>query len=288
MILCKYLDGDGCLDIINNQRLKATDPITFNDPFEIYPGIIGKPDKDKTLRYINNDLLQRLSSATKKALPTFNGELALRDTNEFWRKLEQTLKPGLKEEIDKGLERASQTLRIICFCDPNKIEEGGDILLWSHYGDKHRGIRIFFETDAIKIFSTNLFPVVYSFERACIDITDPNSSVFNKNVEDAYRNTFKTKNKSWGYENEVRWIINLKECHQENGFSYIPLSPESIRRIDFGCKCKRDKALSILNNNVYRHVKLYKALAHEHKFCLNYEEINKETMDSRAVENFLD
>lgn len=275
MILCKYLDSVGCLDIIKNQRLLATDPVTFNDPFEMYPGIIGKLDKDKTLRYLNNDLLPRLSSAAKKALPGLNGKFGLRDTDTFLRKIEHDFKPGLKEEIEKGLERASQSIGIICFCDPNKIIEGDDILLWSHYGDKHKGVRIFFETDDIKILSTNLFQVVYSFERACIDITDLSASAFNKNVEDAYRNTFKTKNKSWEYENEVRWIINLKECRQENGHSYIPLSSNAIRRIDFGCKCESDTIRSALGNNAFRHVKLYKALVHEHKFSLNYEEIKK-------------
>ena len=274
MILCKYLDSDACLDIIKNQRLLATDPTTFNDPFEMYPGIIGKPDKDKTLRYLINDLLPRLSSATKEASPDFDGEIVL-DTGAFLERVERDMKPGLKEEVEKGLERASQSIGIICFCDPNKIIEGDDILLWSHYGDKHKGVRIFFETDDIKILSTNLFQVVYSFERACIYITKISGSAFDKNVEDAYRNTFKTKNKSWEYENEVRWIINLLECSQENGRSYIRLLPKAIRRIDFGCKCQSDEIVSILDNNACKHVKLYKALVHEHKFCLNYGEVKK-------------
>lgn len=185
------------------------------------------------------------------------------------------MKPGLKEEIDNGLGRASHTLRIICFCDPDKIKyDGDDILLWSHYGDKHKGVRIFFETDEIEIISRNLFRVVYSFDRASIDITDLRE--FNKSVEDAYRATFKTKNKSWEYEQEVRWIINLIECKQEDGRSYIPILHKAIRRIDFGCKCKRDEIVSILDNDAYRHVKLYKALVHEHKFSLNYEEIKKQ------------
>ena len=49
MILCKYLDSTGCIDIIRSQRLLASNPITFNDPFEINPGIIGEPDKGKIL-----------------------------------------------------------------------------------------------------------------------------------------------------------------------------------------------------------------------------------------------
>lgn len=276
MILCKYLGSNGCLDIIKKLRLLVTDPITFNDPFEIYPGITGNPDKDKTLQYLNNDLLPKLSSAIKKALPGLNGEYRLRHTytDAFWRRLEQDFKPALKKEIEKGLERASQSIGIICFCDPDRLKyNGDDILLWSHYGDKHKGVRIFFETDDIKVRSINLFTVNYSFERAFIDITDLNTSVFNKKVENAYRATFRTKNKSWGYEQEVRWIINLEECEQENGLSYIPLSPDSIMRIDLGCKCESDTIRSALDNNAFRHVKLFKTSLHEHKFSLNYEEL---------------
>jgi hypothetical protein len=276
MLLCRYFNSDRCLDIIKYQRLSATDPTTFNDPFEMYPGIVGKPDKDKTLRYLHNDLLPRLSSSIKAALPDFNGGLVPRDDDTVFKKIEQNMKPGLKREVENGLERAAQTIRIICFCDPTEIKDGDDILLWSHYGDKHKGVRIFFETDDIKILSKNLFQVVYSLERACIDITDPSTSIFNKNVEDAYRNTFKTKNKSWEYEKEVRWIINLQECIQKDGCSYIPLSPKAIRRIDFGCKCESEKVIPLLkdDNNAYRHVKLYKALVHEHRYSLMYEEIN--------------
>jgi len=274
MILCKYLDSAGCLDIIKNQRLLATDPITFNDPFEIYPGITGKPHKDKILRYIRNDLLPRLSSATKVVLPDFNGEFVLRDDDAVSKKVGRDLKPALMGEIKKGLERASQTLRVICFCDPSKIKDGDDILLWSHYGDKYKGVRIFFETDDIKILSKNLFPVSYSFERASIDITDPGE--IGTKAEAAYRHILQTKNKSWEYEQEVRWTINLVECTQEDGRSYILLEPKAVRRIDFGCRCESEKVIPLLkdDDNAYQHLKLYKALVHEHRFSLKYQEID--------------
>lgn len=262
------MDSAGCLDIIRNRRLLATNPITFNDPFEINPGIVGKPDKDKILRYFHNDLLPRLSSAVRVALPDFNGEFVLTDDDAVSKKVERDLKASLMAEIEKGLDRASQSLRIICFCNPNKIKnEGDDILLWSHYGDKHRGVRIFFETDDIKILSTNLFPVSYSFERVSIDITDPGEVT--KRAEEAYRTILRTKNKSWEYEQEVRWIINLEECTQDDR-SYIPLEPKAVRRIDFGCKCESEKIIPLLtdDDNTYQHVELYKALVHEHRFSL--------------------
>lgn len=274
MILCKYLKSDGCLDIVKNLRLLATNPITFNDPFEIYPGITGKPCKDKTLSYIHNDFLPRLSSAIKGALPDFNGEFVLRDDDKVSKKVERDLKPALKREIENGLVRAYKTLRIICFCDPNKIKnEGDDILLWSHYGDKHKGIRIHFETDDIKILSTNLFPVSYTFNRATIDITDP--GLVTNRAEEAYKTILRTKNKSWEYEQEVRWIINLDECKQEDDRSYIPLDPKALRRIDFGCRCESEKIVLLLKDDcAYQHVKLYKALVHEHRFSLQYQEVH--------------
>ncbi|MCX5633328.1 MAG: DUF2971 domain-containing protein [Phycisphaerae bacterium] len=265
MILCKYLGSDGCVDIIKNQRLLAADPTNLNDPFEIKPGVIGTPDKVKTLRYFYNELLPERYSDTKVALPIFNDDAALK-------KIEQDLKPAIIEQIEKNLIWASKTLRIICFCNPIKIKDGDDVLLWSHYSDKHKGMRIFFETDEIKTLSNNLFPVDYSFERPNFDITDPASKI---KIEDA-RRIIKTKNKSWEYEQEVRWIISLQECIQKDGRSYIPLSPKAIRRIDFGCKCESEKVIPLLkdDDNAYQHVKLYKALVHERRYSLKYKEIN--------------
>jgi len=109
MLLCRYFNSDRCLDIIKNQRLSATDPTTFNDPFEMYPGIIGKPDKDKTLRYLY-DLLPRLSSATKVALPDFNGEFVSRDNDAILKKVEQNMKPQAIRRIDFG-----------CKCESEKV-----------------------------------------------------------------------------------------------------------------------------------------------------------------------
>lgn len=274
MILCKYLDSAGCLDVIRNRRLSATDPTTFNDPFEIKPGIIGEPDRDKTFRHLYDNLLPGLSSAIEKALPDFDDKIVSIDHDAAWKIIERDLKSDLMETIEKGLERASQSLRIICFCNPNEIREGDDILLWSHYGDKHEGVRIFFETDDIKILSTNLFAVSYSSERASIDITDPSELI--KQADDACRRTFETKNESWEYEKEFRWVINLKECKQKGNRSYIPLESKAVRRIDFGCRCENEEIMPFLrdDDNAYQHVKLYKALVHEHRFSLEYKEID--------------
>jgi len=173
------------------------------------------------------------------------------------------------------LERASQSLRIICFCKPDLIKnEGDDILLWSHYGDKHRGTRIFFETDDINILSMNLLAVSYSFERVTIDITDPGEVT--RKAEEAYRTILGTKNKSWEYEQEFRWIINLAECQIEDDRSYIPLEPTAVRRIDFGCRCEVENIIPVLKHdgNTYQHVELYKASVHEHKFSLRYNQLD--------------
>ena len=82
------------------------------------------------------------------------------------------------------------------------------------------------------------------------------------------------QNKSWEYEHEVRWIINIDECSQENERSYIPLDPKAIRRIDFGCKCESEKIIFLLKDrDEYQHIQLHKALVHEHMFSLQYKEI---------------
>jgi hypothetical protein len=244
----------------------AANPVDFNDPFELYPGIIGEPDREKMSHYWHNNLRPRLSPEIIQRLPN---DL----TDAAWERIRQTYKPGAKEEIVKSIQYASETLRIICFCDPSKIKDGDDILLWSHYTEGHKGVRIFFETDDIDIQSNNLFPVNYSFERARIDITDPNNDA----PEKAYKAVTVTKNESWNYEHETRWIISRQECRDDkDGHSYIPLPPKAIRRIDMGCRCGISKEILSLRKESkdYKHIELYNASLHEYRFSLSYDKID--------------
>jgi hypothetical protein len=260
------------LDVIKNNRLLASDPMTFNDPFEIMPGLIGTPDRTQTLEEVQN-VLSRYSSAVRQVIPEFDGQFVLPDKDAVFANIEQNLKPGLQQEIVAGLQRASQTIRIICFCDPGKLKDEDDVLLWSHYGDGHKGARIFFETDGIKTYSTNLFAVNYSHDRACIDITNPGNII--TEADAAYRKTFQTKNKNWEYEREVRWIINLVECIQKDRHSYIEFKPHALRRIDFGYKCESKADVKSLLEDDYRHTELYEASMHESKFSLVYKKVSR-------------
>ncbi|MDD5109555.1 MAG: DUF2971 domain-containing protein [Candidatus Omnitrophica bacterium] len=272
MIVCKYINSQGCLDILKNKRLKASDIRLFNDPFEFLPGVDRSPDMSKTFKHIQEDFLPRLNSGVKQVVTDFDGKFIINDFPTMFKRIVENLEPSLIKEIENGIERASKTTRVICFSDPNLVNEPDEILLWSHYADKHRGARVFFDTNDIKVKSTNLFVVEYSVDRMKIDLTDLGMLV--SQSEEAYKNTFKTKNISWKYEHEVRWIINILECFQEGEDCYIPLLPNAIRRIDFGCRCENNGILSeIANKEIYNHLKLYEAKIHKSKFCFDYASI---------------
>lgn len=266
MILCRYTTSDRCIEIIKDQRLYAANPVVdFNDPIELFPGIVGEPDREKLSHYWRNDLRPRLSPVQQQLLQTDIPD-------EAWERLQRTYRPRLKEAVEENIQDASERLRIICFCMPDNIDDGDDILLWSHYADGHKGVKIYFETKDIKIQSTNLFPVTYSVNRPRIDISDPK----NDNAENVYKAILKTKNKSWHYEQEVRWIISKLECLNIDGNLFIPVSPEAIRRIDMGCRCNKiDRIFSELKKNEsYKHIKLYKTSVHEYKYSLDYNELD--------------
>jgi len=272
MILCRYTTSERCIELIKDQRLYAANPVVdFNDPFEFCLGTVGEINREGLDRYYRNDLRPRLSSDLQKKLPE---DL----TNEAWETLKPTYKQKRKQDNEESIKDAvEKTIRIICFCDPDKIKNGGeDILLWSHYANGHKGVKIYFNTEHIKTISENLFPVFYSEERPGIDITDPN----HENAEEVCRSIIQTKNKSWHYEQESRWIIHRDECIKENGRMYIPFLPEAIRRIDLGCRCnKREDIMAVLKENkAYKHVKMYDALVHEHKFALEYKEIELDNL----------
>lgn len=131
MILCRYTTSERCIELIKDQRLYAANPVVdFNDPFEFCLGTVGEINREDMDRHYRNNLRPRLSADLQKKLPE---DL----TNEAWETLKPTYKQKRKQDNEESIKDAvEKTIRIICFCDPDKIKNGGeDILLWSHYAN---------------------------------------------------------------------------------------------------------------------------------------------------------
>lgn len=258
MLLHKYLTADGCLDIIINKHLKITDPNSFNDPFEILPGVIDEPGEKET------------KESVEKILKARNLDLDFNNYN--INSIREKIKAELMKTIMEGLKRASETMRVICFSDPGAVTKKDEVLLWAHYADKFRGARVLIESTETEIKNPKLECVKYSGSRSCVSVKDP--AMLTKNAEKAYLEIFYAKNKCWEYEKEIRWLFNIEECVSVSGGSFVNIPLKAIRRIDIGCNCVERKYEAIKAALENTNIELYKVMPHEVEYSLEYVKID--------------
>ncbi|MCF7789450.1 MAG: DUF2971 domain-containing protein [Prosthecobacter sp.] len=125
-IYYKFNTAKAALKILESGQLWAIDPMDFNDPFEILPGFderrrkTARESRDEFGRIDHGPDIGTISEAASRDYPGM---------------------PGLIEECHELFyRRISERIRVICFSQNPK-----DILMWSHYGESHKGIAIGFD-----------------------------------------------------------------------------------------------------------------------------------------------
>ena len=160
---------------------------------------------------------------------------------------EEQLKETCKEHKHiKNLSRSFDYFRIRSFCNGETEEALGNLLMWSHYADEHRGYCVkyklskhFIKQDENDSFEHMfLKPIIYRKDEEKVDIAGMTS--INTDL------AFATKHESWKYEKEVRLIVY--NPNKEESFYGIPLDKDScIEAIYFGCKCD-PKTINTIKN----------------------------------------
>lgn len=97
--------------------------------------------------------------------------------------------------------------RLLCLSDSSKLDANGDLLLWSHYADNAKGIRVGFEFDG---YDLQPHDVLYEDQPPVLEC--PRVKVFD--VDDSFVRCFLrrcvfTKCKAWQYEAERRVVFPL-------------------------------------------------------------------------------
>ena len=150
---------------------------------------------------------------------------------------------------DKFSEEVKKTFRhrFAIFCLSNVYN---NILMWSHYGDNHKGICI-----ALKVYDVDgkpnllvknkqfksvsnesnftyypLFPVNYSEERAKI------FNIFTYRFSAEAPEFLLTKFKDWSYEEEFRAVLDIEDSNNKFNKQNIILEDGQIPEIMFGSK----------------------------------------------------
>ena len=177
---------------------------------------------------INNEITV---SPSKKMNDPFDSVINL------WGSEDQLIETCKERKHIKNLSRSFDYFRIRSFCNGETEEALGNLLMWSHYADEHRGYCIkyklskhFIKQDENDSFEHMfLKPIIYRKDEEKVDISE--LTTINTDL------AFATKHRSWKYENEVRLIVY--NPNKEESFYGIPLDKDScIEAIYFGCKCE--------------------------------------------------
>jgi hypothetical protein len=279
MELYKYLDLSVGLKVLQTGRIRFSPPQTFNDPFELKPNIAGFAPSDELDSNIERppEILeseyQRLPLFMKTSQPY---ERYVELTKKMlWPESDaqtgtQILAPYLRKALEDRLE---EIVGILCLTESHE-----NLTMWAHYGDKHQGMVIGFDTTHPYFQSSvgnagtpcHLKPVVYHGSRPKLTWSGL-----------ASEDIFLAKGEDWECEKEWRMFAQLDKAEIEQTeagpihlFSY---PPESVTKVIIGCRAKPeavDKVKTAMASipNLSRAV-LFKATADSTNYCLNFDKI---------------
>lgn len=222
-------------DFFSYFRLRVTQPIALNDPYECLPAI-SPPDYDLLFEQAINRMneversivLSDLENAKKNLIDQYER------TGELERKLTEILRTGLSSRI--GILSLSK--------------RNDSALMWSHYTDSHKGFVVGFDSNH-NFFKKQqddnaeigeLSEVHYSINRPAISILGNNLTTKH----------FLCKNIEWEYEEELRLIRNLNNASnvindQEPKIFLFDIPKNCISSVIFGMQCAQELQQEIQN-----------------------------------------
>ena len=212
----KYVDLEGLESILTNSTLKFTHPQNFNDPFEFHSNLVDR----------------KLSANHQLEILKKHGEVLTREEIEKYKRQVRLNKGGFdNDHLIELFEQRKQETYVTCFS-----EVSDNLLMWSHYADKHKGACIGFKTKALQsdYKSDSYFSNVKYYRK----IITKNLS---RSREAAIAHWACSKGKNWQYEKEVRIILGSRDSE------FVPFNLLSIEEIIFGCLVSEVKKKNLEN-----------------------------------------
>ena len=252
--IIKYCPIDNNLrkNILNNQ-IWFSNPTEFNDPFDCQYKIIPYGNEEE-----KRELVEKLIKWES---------IEQKDKNIF-------LEKNIEEFnfIIESLRKIHDAMGIACFSIDKEYKKNEDLLLWGHYADSHKGVRLKFDIldDILYMFELkylrdpilNLRKVDYKKEYLILNYIRDSESLPTK--------LFSTKSECWQYENEAR-IISHKS-------GPVKFRKEALSEIVFGCKLKPTDddvkdVIKLVKSCNYPNVNFLLATKKENQFGLEFQEI---------------
>lgn len=183
--------------------------------------------------------------------------------------------PEIRKERLKDWNRDRDTYFLVAsFSDTSKMNAKDEILMWSHYANSHRGLRLGFEINPTDTKYYKLEEVVYEPKRISIELDrglDENAKLLLA--------SYTRKSKAWEYEKELRFLVRLERCEpklvEDKTLHFFSYPQAWVRSVDFGAECPpviKDPIIDFVHSS-QRPITLRQARYHESEFALVYDEI---------------
>ena len=263
MLCYKYMSWCHWLDTMLMCRIKASKPSEFNDPFDCVGAISGQLPKDAEDKYIDQ--------CYQKYAPAMGKEMEEEFKNTF-----ASVYKSLVERCFYNKQHLDEVCRIVSLSDASRISHRDDLLMWSHYADCAKGVRIAIDMPRSCDYYA-LEHVHYAEEIPVYDITNADVLFGGPRWEKAYRQFVCTKSMAWSYETEVRLVLHrpASDAHliKVKGMDFFHLKRGWIKEVAFGSEVDMEVAChyaSILKLAGFASVNFIKAFRDGRRYNLGY------------------
>lgn len=211
-VIYKYVSLEDAKRVLLGRTLKFSNPDSFNDPFDCYYELLEFLVTEEFIR-------QHIDLGILKLAPN-EVSMTLDELVSVYSEYYNFENPEVRLPFDDAMKN----VWISCFSEINN-----DILMWSHYADKHKGCCIGFSLSGLL--------ETFTFQLRTVRYTD----VFEKydycsNSSAALDHMITTKSVKWKYEKEIRLLTRMKEVPIMDGFGIVPISLKAPATIIIGSK----------------------------------------------------
>lgn len=266
----RYYEARHAVSTIRDLEIRTSLPDRLNDPFELAPKI--------DVAQFTREQCERILMQPHHVEEAYQREAAVRglfDKESFHRWYRSTVSERAASHmrnIPHNVEQVRQNFaqmfakhwRLIC-----GSEVFDSILMWSHYARDHTGIVLGFDTARApfcEVPDDCWLNINYSGKKADYSY-DPDEQIFREKMFSVAA----TKATEWAYESEVRIIVPTNLVLRDR---FLPISPESIAAVYFGCRTSEDDkkaAAQVLKERQLALVEQYHGALDPNEYRLNFE-----------------
>lgn len=264
----KYMAWKYWFDAILAGRIKASRPSEFNDPFDCVGAIEGRLSENAAREFADK-------SCEKHILPDVDVA-----KKELVKRLLRCHVEGLISEVFANKQYLDELFRIVCFSAADEISGDADLLMWSHYADKGRGVRVMVDIPE-KIGTYAVERIQYSKKMPVYHLENESSFLNGPQWNYAFKQFVCTKSLVWEYEQEVRLVFDISNARTDmcvvKGIDFFNVPRSWIKSVTFGSEV--DWQIAVHHALMLRlagcfEIKFFKAIRNRGAYVLDYKEID--------------